>query len=82
MPDGDSFYWRVTQWLLPSFSLIPGRGRRGGTAWIPVDDEHCVRYSIGLSPDADMDMARSRRRAHQSASHSSSRSRTARSSTR
>jgi phthalate 4,5-dioxygenase oxygenase subunit len=54
MPDG-SFYWRVTQWLLPSFSLIPGRGRRGGTAWIPVDDEHCVRYSIGLNPDADID---------------------------
>lgn len=56
MPDG-SFYWRVTQWLLPSFSLIPGRGRRGGTAWIPVDDEHCVRYSIGLNPDADIDHA-------------------------
>jgi phenylpropionate dioxygenase-like ring-hydroxylating dioxygenase large terminal subunit len=54
MPDG-SFYWRVTQWLLPSFSLIPGRGRRGGTAWIPVDDEHCVRYSIGMTPDWDMD---------------------------
>jgi phenylpropionate dioxygenase-like ring-hydroxylating dioxygenase large terminal subunit len=54
MPDG-TFYWRVTQWLLPSFSLIPGRGRRGGTAWIPVDDEHCVRYSIGMTPDWDMD---------------------------
>jgi phthalate 4,5-dioxygenase len=54
MPDG-SFYWRVTQWLLPSFSLIPGRGRRGGTAWIPVDDEHCTRYSIGLHPDEDID---------------------------
>ena len=56
LPDGN-YYWRVTQWLLPSFSLIPGRGRRGGTAWIPVDDEHCVRYSIALSPDADIDVA-------------------------
>jgi len=56
LPDGQ-YYWRVTQWLLPSFSLIPGKGRRGGTAWIPVDDEHCTRYSISLSPDADMDMA-------------------------
>ena len=56
MPDG-TFYWRVTQWLLPSFSLIPGRGRRGGTAWIPVDDEHCVRYSIGMTPEEDMDKA-------------------------
>jgi phthalate 4,5-dioxygenase oxygenase subunit len=56
LPDG-SYYWRVTQWLLPSFSLIPGRGRRGGTAWIPVDDHHCVRYSIGLNPDQDIDPA-------------------------
>jgi phenylpropionate dioxygenase-like ring-hydroxylating dioxygenase large terminal subunit len=56
MPDG-GYYWRVTQWLLPSFSLIPGRGRRGGTAWIPVDDEHCVRYSIGMTPGEDMDKA-------------------------
>lgn len=56
MPDGNSFYWRVTQWLLPSFSLIPGRGQRGGTAWIPVDDEHCVRYSIALSPNQDINM--------------------------
>jgi phthalate 4,5-dioxygenase len=56
LPDG-SYYWRVTQWLLPSFSLIPGRGRRGGTAWIPVDDHHCTRYSIGLSPDEDIDHA-------------------------
>jgi phthalate 4,5-dioxygenase len=56
LPDG-SYYWRVTQWLLPSFSLIPGRGRRGGTAWIPVDDHHCTRYSIGLNPDEDIDHA-------------------------
>jgi len=58
LPDG-SYYWRVTQWLLPSFSLIPGRGRRGGTAWIPVDDHHCTRYSIGLNPDEDIDHAAS-----------------------
>ncbi len=49
------YYWRVTQWMLPSFSLIPGVGQRGGTAWIPVDDQHCVRYSIGLDPDNDLD---------------------------
>jgi len=51
------YYWRVTQWMLPCFSLIPGVGQRGGTAWIPVDDHHCVRYSIGLNPDADLDMS-------------------------
>ena len=70
----DSYYWRVTQWLLPSFSLIPGRGRRGGTAWIPVDDEHCVRYSIGLSPDAGHRYGGGRGALTQRASRSSSRS--------
>jgi len=35
------YYWRVTQWLLPNYSLIPSAGpTRGGRAWIPIDDEH------------------------------------------
>ncbi len=51
-----NYYWRVTQWMLPSFSLIPAVGQRGATAWVPVDDHHCVRYSIGLNPDADLNM--------------------------
>ncbi|MGH2469466.1 MAG: Rieske 2Fe-2S domain-containing protein [Chloroflexota bacterium] len=50
------YYWRLTQWMLPGFSLIPAPvSARGGTAWIPVDDSHCVRYNIGLNPDADFD---------------------------
>ena len=36
------FYWRVTHWLLPTYSLIPSPIGlpRHGRAWIPIDDEH------------------------------------------
>jgi hypothetical protein len=46
--DNGEYYWRVTQWLLPTFSLIPAHGfPRGGRCWIPIDDEHIsvIQYS-------------------------------------
>jgi phthalate 4,5-dioxygenase len=46
--DSGEYYWRVTQWLLPTFSLIPARGfPRGGRCWIPIDDTHIsvIQYS-------------------------------------
>jgi phenylpropionate dioxygenase-like ring-hydroxylating dioxygenase large terminal subunit len=42
------YYWRVTQWLLPTFSLIPAKiFPRGGRCWIPIDDSHIsvIQYS-------------------------------------
>ncbi|GAC1314880.1 MAG: Rieske 2Fe-2S domain-containing protein [Chloroflexota bacterium] len=45
--DGE-FYWRVTQWLLPMYSLIPSPvWPRGGRAWVPIDDEHT--WTFGYS---------------------------------
>jgi len=47
----DRYYWRVTQWLLPTYSLIPTpTGDYGTTTWVPVDDHHTVRFAIGTSP--------------------------------
>ena len=46
--DNGEYYWRVTQWLLPTFSLIPAQGfPRGGRCWIPIDDTHIsvIQYS-------------------------------------
>lgn len=46
--DDGQYYWRVTQWLLPTFSLIPARTfPRGGRCWIPIDDTHIsvIQYS-------------------------------------
>src|SRR5258708_18009684 len=49
----DSFYWRITQWLFPWFTLIPPFGHHalGGHVWVPIDDEHCWSWSMNWRPD-------------------------------
>jgi phthalate 4,5-dioxygenase len=48
----DSYYWRITQWLFPWFTLIPPFGEHalGGHVWVPIDDERCWAYSINFHP--------------------------------
>jgi len=43
----DKYYWRITQWIMPSFTLIPPRGDHpiGGHSWVPIDDENCWAWS-------------------------------------
>ena len=49
----DSYYWRITQWLLPWYTLIPPFGEHalGGHVWVPLDDENCWAWSINFRPD-------------------------------
>ena len=49
----DSYYWRVTQWLFPWFTLIPPFGDHalGGHVWVPIDDHQCWAWSINFHPD-------------------------------
>jgi phthalate 4,5-dioxygenase len=49
----DSYYWRVTQWIFPWFTLIPPFGPHalGGHIWVPIDDETCWAWSINFLPD-------------------------------
>ncbi|MFA7679812.1 MAG: aromatic ring-hydroxylating dioxygenase subunit alpha, partial [Pigmentiphaga sp.] len=49
----DSYYWRVTQWLFPWFTLIAPFGEHalGGHIWVPIDDENCWAWSINWQPD-------------------------------
>jgi hypothetical protein len=51
--DPDSYYWRITQWLFPWFTLIPPFGHHalGGHVWVPIDDENCWAWSINWRPD-------------------------------
>ena len=47
----ERFYWRVTQWMAPMFSIIPSAAWPiGGRAWIPIDDEntYCWDFSYVL----------------------------------
>jgi phthalate 4,5-dioxygenase oxygenase subunit len=48
----DSYYWRVTQWLFPWFTLIPPFGEHalGGHVWVPIDDQNCWAWSINFQP--------------------------------
>jgi phenylpropionate dioxygenase-like ring-hydroxylating dioxygenase large terminal subunit len=40
--EAGQFYWRVTRWLYPFYSLIPAAG---GRAWVPIDDEHTWTFA-------------------------------------
>jgi phthalate 4,5-dioxygenase len=46
--DDDSYYWRITPWVMPSFTMIPPRGDHPvhGHFWVPIDDENCWVYSF------------------------------------
>jgi phenylpropionate dioxygenase-like ring-hydroxylating dioxygenase large terminal subunit len=49
----DSYYWRVTQWLFPWFTLIPPFGQHSlaGHVWVPIDDHSCWAWSVNFHPD-------------------------------
>jgi phenylpropionate dioxygenase-like ring-hydroxylating dioxygenase large terminal subunit len=47
-----SYYWRITPWVMPAFTMIPPRGDHPvhGHFWIPIDDENCWAYSYDYHP--------------------------------
>ncbi len=47
-----NYYWRITQWVMPSFTMIPPRGGHSvhGHFWIPIDDENCLAWSYDFHP--------------------------------
>jgi phenylpropionate dioxygenase-like ring-hydroxylating dioxygenase large terminal subunit len=49
----DSYYWRVTQWMFPWYTLIPPFGDHalGGHVWVPIDDHNCWAWSVNFHPD-------------------------------
>jgi phenylpropionate dioxygenase-like ring-hydroxylating dioxygenase large terminal subunit len=49
--DGN-YYWRITQYVLPSFTMIAPRGGHTihGHFWIPIDDENCWAWSYDYHP--------------------------------
>ena len=46
------YYWRITQWVMPSFTMIAPRGNHSvhGHFWIPIDDENCWTWSFDYHP--------------------------------
>jgi phthalate 4,5-dioxygenase len=48
----DKYYWRITPWIAPFYTLIPPRGGHpiNGHAWVPIDNESCWAWSISYHP--------------------------------
>ncbi|MGH9614134.1 MAG: Rieske 2Fe-2S domain-containing protein, partial [Bryobacteraceae bacterium] len=51
--DEDRYYWRLTQFLLPSHTMIPYQKGLSihGHCWVPRDDESCWVWTITWKPD-------------------------------
>jgi phenylpropionate dioxygenase-like ring-hydroxylating dioxygenase large terminal subunit len=50
--EGGQYYWRITQWVMPSYTMIAPRGTHSvhGHFWIPIDDENCWSWSFDYHP--------------------------------
>jgi phthalate 4,5-dioxygenase oxygenase subunit len=51
--ESDSFYWRITQFLMPSYTMIPVPVGFpvSFTAATPIDDEHMQGFTVTWHPD-------------------------------
>jgi phenylpropionate dioxygenase-like ring-hydroxylating dioxygenase large terminal subunit len=54
--ENDCYYWRITQWVMPSFTMVPPSGDQPvqGHFWIPIDDENCWTWSYEYHPTRDL----------------------------
>ena len=51
--DGRSL-WRINQFILPFYTMPPGGERRGGRMWVPIDDEHSVKWMYSWYPTREI----------------------------
>jgi phthalate 4,5-dioxygenase len=52
----DKYYWRLTQFLLPSYTMIPSEENLSihGHCWVPRDDQTCWVWTITWNPDGPL----------------------------
>lgn len=50
--EGGHYYWRITPWVMPCFTMVPPRGDHPvhGHFWIPIDDGNCWAWSFDYHP--------------------------------
>jgi phthalate 4,5-dioxygenase oxygenase subunit len=55
----DSYYWRITQFLMPSYTMIPAPvgGPVSFTAATPIDDTNMVGITVTWHPDRPLNQA-------------------------
>ena len=54
--EDDSYYWRISRWLFPYFTMIPREPHAliQGGAMVPIDDENCWFIHIRWNPLAPL----------------------------
>ncbi len=50
--ENQTYYWRITPWVMPCFTMVPPRGDHPihGHFWVPIDDENCWAWSFDYHP--------------------------------
>src|SRR3974377_517130 len=50
--ENNQYYWRITPWVMPCFTMIAPRGNHPvhGHFWVPIDDENCWAWSFDFHP--------------------------------
>jgi phenylpropionate dioxygenase-like ring-hydroxylating dioxygenase large terminal subunit len=45
-------YWRITQWIMPWYTMVPpyGDNALNAHAWVPIDDENCFTWTFTYHP--------------------------------
>ena len=46
------YYWRITQWIMPWYIMVPpyGDNALNAHAWVPIDDENCFVWTFTYHP--------------------------------
>ena len=52
MAEDDQYYWRITPWIMPCFTMVPPRGDHPihGHFWVPIDDHNNWAWSFDYHP--------------------------------
>ena len=50
--ENEQFYWRVTPWIMPWYTIVPPYGDNplNGHAWVPIDDHNCFAWTFSYHP--------------------------------
>ena len=51
--DGNTL-WRINQFIMPFYTMPPGADEKAARAFIPVDDENCVKWQVRWYPTREM----------------------------
>lgn len=48
----DKYYWRITPWIMPWYTIVPPYGDNPlhGHAWVPIDDDNCFAWTFSYHP--------------------------------